>query len=246
MLFNQSEESKQIKRLNEQLKQVSKLTDKDESNPILTPWSRAIRESGLEYSKEGNRYKIRNTKANREKLGQISEKLKEYRAQTVSDFNKEVKKELKAEAEKKSKEEIKPDEKSTPKQIEKKRKKYIRQYTSPKRIKARREQVLQTIEISEKLQVIYKQSPTLGNWFARRLRKITKGKAKSTWDMPALYDEFGRISEQARRLQRGDLTEAEEERKQALSDITDDFANFGTEVTTSGKLGKNRKRKNKR
>ena len=67
MMFNQSEESKAIKRLNERLKEIDKLTAPGQDNPLITRYSRELRESGIEFTKDKgtNRYRIRNTKANR-------------------------------------------------------------------------------------------------------------------------------------------------------------------------------------
>ena len=50
MMFNQSEESKAIKRLNERLKEIDKLTAPGQDNPLITRYSRELRESGIEFT----------------------------------------------------------------------------------------------------------------------------------------------------------------------------------------------------
>ena len=100
MMFNQSEASKVIKRLNERLKEIDKLTEPGQDNPLITRYSRELRESGLEFTKdEGtNRYRIRNTKANREKIGALEAKLSnKKRFKTAGEYKKQVRAQLKKE-----------------------------------------------------------------------------------------------------------------------------------------------------
>ena len=104
---NQSPESKYIKRINEQLAEVNRLLTKEapgvENNPLIAKWSRAIRESGLEFSKENGRYKIRNTKENRKKVKDLETALKKYKPQTAGEYRADIKKELENEAKKTAK-----------------------------------------------------------------------------------------------------------------------------------------------
>ena len=98
MMFNQSEESKAIKRLNERLKEIDKLTAPGQDNPLITHYSRELRESGIEFTKDKgtNRYRIRNTKANREKIGALETKLSnKKRFMTAGEYKKQVRAQLK-------------------------------------------------------------------------------------------------------------------------------------------------------
>ena len=103
IIFNQSEESKAIKRLNERLKEIDKLTEPGQDNPLITRYSRELRESGIEFTKDKgtNRYRIRNTKANREKIVALEAKLSnKERFQTAGEYKKHVRSQLKKEGKK--------------------------------------------------------------------------------------------------------------------------------------------------
>ena len=94
-MFNQSEQSKAIKRINERMKQLGKMQSAE--NPYLSPYSRAIRETGVEFTKRNGQYVIRNTQENQKRVEQLEKKLSKYHAKTASEIKRETKKELKKE-----------------------------------------------------------------------------------------------------------------------------------------------------
>lgn len=252
MIINQSEESKEIKRYNQQLADIAKYADEvDSSNTIVTPWSKAIRESGLEYTKEGNRYKIRNTKDNQRKLTALREKLDQYKPQTVGEIKAEAKTELKKEAEKKSTKEAETMYPDNTKKAARQREKYIRRQvrdaTTGEKVRERVEQKLDRKDLSSRLDVVYAESDLLGKMLGRQLRRLLSGKKRDEINVSRYNYLADYIIEQAQRLERGELTAAELERKEARRQIEGDYAfaplpDGDGEVTTSGKLGADTKR----
>lgn len=247
-IFNQSPESKYIKRINEQLADVNRLLTKDapgvEDNPLIAKWSRAIDESGLEFSKEGGRYKIRNTEENRKKVSNLENALKRYKTQTAGEYRANVKKELKEEAEKIAKRFYKEDTK----EAEKKRKKVVKHLLSREKIQKRIKAHLQAYEIQNMLDYIYQYE---GNkQFGQILRDLTKGKKSGECDARRVFNEFGRIRQHYLDLMFNNVKSEQEEAKSDLRDILADmslgeaFPDEGAQ--TSGTLGKTRKRNNKK
>lgn len=246
---NQSIESKYIKRINEQLAEVNRLLTKDapgvEDNPLIAKWSRAIDESGLEFSKEGGRYKIRNTEENRKKVSDLEKALKKYKPQTAGEYRSNIKKELEEEAKKTAKRFYKDDTK----EAKKKRKNLVKHLVSKEKIQERVKSHLQAYEIQNMLDYIYQYE---GNKeFGRVLSDISKDKAYSERDTRRVFNEFGRIRQHYIDLMYNNIkTEYEEEAKSDLQDILADmslgeaFPDEGAQ--TSGAMGKTRKRNNKK
>ena len=196
MLFNQSEESKAIKRLNERLKEIDKLTEPGQDNPLITRYSRELRESGIEFTKDKgtNRYRIRNTKENREKIGALEAKLSnKKRFMTAGEYKKQVRQQLKKEGKK----------------------------TTAQAVKKRIAEIAEGSKIQDMLTVIYTEtgSRDLGD----ELSSLTSGKKYSERDSGAIYDLHGRIKEEYRRIQRGELTAEEEARAQEREDLYGDY-----------------------
>ena len=196
MLFNQSEESKAIKRLNERLKEIDKLTAPGQDNPLITRYSRELRESGIEFTKDKgtNRYRIRNTKANREKIGALEAKLSnKERFMTAGEYKKHVRTQLKKEGKK----------------------------PTAQAVKKRIAEIAEGSKIQDMLTVIYTEtgSRDLGD----ELSSLTSGKKYSERDSGAIYDLHGRIKEEYRRIQRGELTAEEEARANERDDIYGDY-----------------------
>lgn len=248
-IFKQSPESKYIKRINEQLAEVNRLLTKDapgvEDNPIIAKWSRAISESGLEFSKEGGRYKIRNTKENRKKVSNLENALKRYKPQTAGEYRAAVKKELEEEAKKTAKRFYKDDTKEN----KQKRKKLVKHLTSKEEIQERVKAHLQAYEIQNMLDYIYQYE---GNKeFGQNLSDITKGKSGER-NPRKVFNEFGRIRQHYIDLMYNNVkNEHEEEAKTDLQAILSDMS-LGEafpddeEMQTSGTMGKTRKRSNKK
>ena len=245
-IFKQSPESKYIKRINEQLAEVNRLLTKDapgvEDNPIIAKWSRAIAESGLEFSKEGGRYKIRNTKENRKKVSNLENALKRYKPQTAGEYRAAVKKELEEEAKKTAKRFYKDDTKENKQQ----RKKLVKHLTSIEEIQERVKAHLQAYEIQNMLDYIYQYE---GNKeFGQNLSDITKGERNPR----KVFNEFGRIRQHYIDLMYNNVkNEHEEEAKTDLQAILSDMS-LGEafpddeEMQNSGTMGKTRKRSNKK
>lgn len=246
-IFKQSPESKYIKRINEQLAEVNRLLTKEapgvENNPLIAKWSRAIRESGLEFSKENGRYKIRNTKENREKVKDLETALKKYKPQTAGEYRADIKKELENEAKKTAKRFYK----SNTKKDKQKRKKLENHLVSKEKIQARVKAHLQEYEIQNMLDYIYQYE---GNKeFGQTLSDITKGKSGER-DPRKVFNEFGRIRQHYIDLMYNNVKNEHEEAKTDLQAILSDmtlgeaFPDEG--VQTSGTMGKTRKRSNKK
>ena len=247
-IFNQSPESKYIKRINEQLADVNRLLAKEapgvENNPLIAKWSRAIRESGLEFPKENGRYKIRNTKENREKVKELETALKKYKPQTAGEYRADIKKELEKEAKKTANRFYK----GSTKKDKQKRKKLEKHLVSKEKIQARIKAHLQEYEIQNMLDYIYQYE---GNKdFGRVLSDISSGKTAGERDTRRIFNEFGRIRQHYIDLMYNNVKSEQEEAKRDLRDILADmslgeaFPDEGAQ--TSGTLGKTRKRNNKK
>ena len=196
MIFNQSEASKAIKRLNEQLKEIDKLTAPGQDNPLITRYSRAFRESGIEFTKDKdtNRYRIRNTKANREKIRALESKLSDKkRFQTAGEYKKQVRAQLKKEGKK----------------------------PTAQAVKARISEIAEGSKIQSMLNVIY--TETGNRELGKELSRLTAGRKYTERDSGAIYDLHGRIREEFARIQRGELTKEEEERAREREDVYGDY-----------------------
>lgn len=196
MLFNQSAESKAIKRLNERLKEIDRLTAPGQDNPLITRYSRALRDSGIDFTKdEGtNRYRIRNTKANREKIGALESKLSnKERFMTAGEYKKHVRAQLKKEGKK----------------------------PTAQAVKARVKEIAEGAKIQSMLTVIY--TETGNRELGEELSQLTAGRKYSERDSGAIYDLHGRIKEEFKRIQRGELTAEEEARAKEREDVYGDY-----------------------
>ena len=196
MIFNQSEASKVIKRRNERLKEIDKLTAPGLDNPLITRYSRALRDSGIEFTKdEGtNRYRIRNTKENREKIGALESKLSnKERFQTAGEYKKHVRSQLKKEGKK----------------------------STAQAVKARITEIAEGAKIQSMLTVIY--TETGNRELGEELSRLTAGRKYTERDSGAIFDLHGRIKEEFKRIQRGELTKEEEERAKEREDIYGDY-----------------------
>ena len=196
MIFNQSEESKAIKRLNERLKEIDKLTEPGQDNPLITRYSRELRESGIEFTKDKgtNRYRIRNTKENREKIGALESKLSDKKSYaTAGEYKKHVRAQLKKEGKK----------------------------PTAQAVKARISEIAEGSKIQSMLNVIY--TETGNRELGEELSRLTAGRKYTERDSGAIYDLHGRIREEFNRIQRGELTKEEEERAREREDIYGDY-----------------------
>ena len=196
MIFNQSEESKAIKRLNERLKEIDKLTEPGQDNPLITRYSRALRESGIEFTKdEGtNRYRIRNTKENREKIGALEAKLSDKkRFMTAGEYKKHVRSQLKKEGKR----------------------------PTAQAVKARISEIAEGAKIQNMLTVIYTETGDRG--LGDELSRLTAGRKYTERDSGAIFDLHGRIKEEFKRIQRGELTAEEEARAKEREDVYGDY-----------------------
>lgn len=254
---NQSPESKYIKRINEQLADVNRLLTKEapgvEDNPLIAKWSRAIRESGLEFTvdpyekdaKTPGRYRIKNTAKNRANISNLEKLLKEYKARTAGEYRANIKKELEEEAKKTAKRFYKDDTKEN----EKKRKKLEKHLVSKEKLQKRIKAHLQAYEIQNMLDYIYQYE---GNKdFGDILSKLSTNKAYSERDTRRVFNEFGRIRQHYIDLMYNNVKskhdeEAKTDLQAILSDVTlgEAFPDEGAQ--TSGALGKNQKRNNKK
>lgn len=230
----QSEESKYIKRINEQLAEVSKLTVKGLENPLVLAWSKAIRESGLEFSKKGTRYKIRNTKENQKKVEKIQRSIAKYHPQTAGEYKKKIKKELKKEAEKTVKRFFPENDK--------KQRAYIKRKTSGKEILKRIREHFEATEIESRLQ--YQYQATDSTEIGDKLSAITLGKSRDDLDTRKLFNEFGRITREYRRTLLNDISDNKKRTNEELFAALE--KNPFAEVGEHGILGKSRKRKSKK
>lgn len=196
MILNQSEESKAIKRLNERLKEIDRLTAPGEENPLITRYSRELRESGIEFTKDKgtNRYRIKNSKANREKIGALEAKLSnKKRFLTAGEYKKRVRKQLKSEGKNPTKENV----------------------------KARIQEIVEGAKIQNMLNVIY--TETGNRELGDELSKLTAGKKYSERDSGAIFDLHGRIKEEFKRIQQGEYTAEENARAKEREDIYGDY-----------------------
>ena len=196
MIFNQSEESKAIKRLNERLKEIDKLTEPGQDNPLITRYSRELRESGIEFTKDKgtNRYRIRNTKANREKIGALEAKLSDKkRFATAGEYKKHVREQLKKESKKPTSQAVKA-------------------YISER---------VEASKIQSMLNVIY--TETGNRELGDELSRLTAGRKYTERDSGAIFDLHGRIKEEFKRIQRGELTAEEEARAKEREDTYGDY-----------------------
>lgn len=210
----QSEESKLIKRLNQQLKEVSEVVSEGE-NHLLARWSRALRESGLAYSQDKGtgRYRIENTAENRENITDLQRTIKKYKPQTVREYKKEIRAELREEAE-----QIASREGLTRRET----KAFIREYTGAEQVQERIAARGIEREIQSMLNVIYNTTgdKTLGN----ELSKATTGLKYSERDRAEIFNIFGKTRAEHERILRGELTEAERERYRALKQVKNEYA----------------------
>lgn len=212
--FGQSEESKAIKRLNEQLKQVGALTQNTADNQLIAAWSRAMRESGIDFTKDKgtNRYRIRNTAQNRANIDKLQSELAKYKAKNVQAYQQDIKKQLQQEAAQKAE-----DNQLTGKE----RKKFIQQYSNKRAIKERIAKLGMSRRAQHMLDVIYNQT---GNYeLGEELRKLAKGVPVADRDESKIFNVMGRISDEFARIQAGALTEEEEERARERAALEDDF-----------------------
>ena len=196
MIFNQSEESKAIKRLNERLKEIDKLTEPGQDNPLIARYSRELRESGIDFTKDKgtNRYRIRNTKANREKIGALEAKLSnKKRFQTAGEYKKHVRAQLKKEGKK----------------------------PTAQAVRARISEIAEGSKIQSMLNVIY--TETGNRELGEELSRLTAGRKYTERDSGAIYDLHGRIRDEFKRIQRGEFTKEEEERAKEREDIYGDY-----------------------
>lgn len=196
MMFNQSEASKAIKRLNERLKEIDRLTAPGEENPLITRYSRELHESGIEFTKDKgtNRYRIRNTKENREKIGALEAKLSDKkRFATAGEYKKHVRAQLKKEGKK----------------------------PTAQAVKARISEIAEGSKIQSMLNVIY--TETGNRELGEELSQLTAGRKYTERDSGAIYDLHGRIKEEFKRIQRGELTKEEEERAKEREDLYGDY-----------------------
>lgn len=212
----QSEESKYIKKINQQMKDVfEKLAHDEGENPLAAVWSRAVRESGLTFSQDlgTGRYRIENTKANRENIQGLISSIAKYKPQTIGEYKQEIKQELTQEA----------TQIAAAKQLDdKEREKFIKQYTSKKAVAKRVEIHGIEREINSMLKVIYSvqgKNAELGE----ELSEAASGLKYSERDSAEIYDIFGRIREEVLRIQRDELTEQERRRIELLRRIQGDY-----------------------
>ena len=196
MMFNQSAESKAIKRLNERLKEIDKLTEPGQDNPLITRYSRELRESGIEFTKDKgtNRYRIRNTKENRKKIVALEAKLSnKKRFQTAGEYKKQVRAQLKKEGKK----------------------------PTAQAVKARISEIAEGAKIQNMLTVIY--TETGNRDLGEELSRLTAGRKYTERDSGAIYDLHGRIREEFNRIQRGELTAEEEARAKERKVLYGDY-----------------------
>ena len=209
---NQTDASKAIKRINERIADLVRLQSQD--NPYISAYSRAIRETGVEFTQDKGtgRYRIRNTVENRKKAEQLEKRLKQLKAETVGGLKEKAKAELKKEA-----------EALTKGKTTKEKKKFVKQYTSRAKIQERVQEKLHDIEIQEKLDVIYQVMGERGKALGEELSQLTAGKSRAEQDTAQVYDVFGRITKAYRAIQRGEIEEADTQRRTDLDNLYRNF-----------------------
>lgn len=210
----QSEESKLIKRLNQQLKEVSEVV-KEGENHLLARWSRALRESGLSYSQDKGtgRYRIENTAENRENITDLQRTIEKYKPQTVREYKKEIRAELREEAE-----QIAEREELTGRE----RKSFVKEYTSKEQIQERIAAKGVEREIQSMLNLVY--NVTLDKSLGHELSRASSGLKYSERDRAEIFNVFGKIRAEHERILRGELTEAERERYRAMKQVKNEYA----------------------
>lgn len=106
----QSEESKVIKKVNEQMKQLTNFIPPDDNN-YFAAYKRALDKSGVEYVRKTDangvdRYVIRNTKANQQKVDDLRRELDRQKAKSMREIRQEAIQEVKQAGKKATKQEI--------------------------------------------------------------------------------------------------------------------------------------------
>lgn len=220
----QSEEQKFIKRINEQLADISRISNISEQNPLVAAWSRAIRESGLDFTKDKGtaRYRIKNTAENREKAVNLMRTIDKYKPQTAGEYRKKIKEELAAEAKQKLAAEVERREATGERRLTRaERRAFIAGQTSKEAVAERIRLKSLDRKLQYMLDVIYNQTGdyTLGE----ELSKLTKGIPLNMRDSAQIYDLVGRISDDFRRIQEGALTIEEIVRAKEARDLEDDY-----------------------
>lgn len=210
----QSEESKLIKRLNQQLKEVSEVV-KEGENHLLARWSRALRESGLAYSqnKGTGRYRIENTAENRENITDLQRTIEKYKPQTVREYKKEIRAELREEAE-----QIAEREGLTRRET----KAFVKQYTGTEQVQERILAKGVEREIQSMLNLVY--DVTLDKSLGHELSRASSGLKYSERDRAKIFNIFGKIRAEHERILRGELTESERERYRAMKQVKNEYA----------------------
>ena len=220
----QSEEQKFIKRINEQLADISRISNISEQNPLVAAWSRAIRESGLDFTKDKGttRYRIKNTAENREKAVNLMRTIDKYKPQTAGEYRKKIKEELTTEAKQKLAAEVERRKAEGERRLTRaERRAFIAGQTSKEAVAERIRLKSLDRKLQYMLDVIYNQT---GNYtLGEELSKLTKGIPLNMRDSAQIYDLVGRISDDFRRIQEGALTEEEILRAKEARDLEDDF-----------------------
>lgn len=108
--IEQSEESKAIKRVNEQMKNLTNWIAPEDNNYIAA-YVRALDKSGIDYiiktAPDGSdRYVIRNTKENRQKVDALRSELHNQKARTMRDIRAQISRDLKKEGQKATKQAV--------------------------------------------------------------------------------------------------------------------------------------------
>lgn len=220
----QSEEQKYIKRINQQLADVSRISNITEQNPLVAAWSRAIRESGLEFTKDKGtaRYRIKNSAENRDKVVNLMRTIDKYKPQTAGEYKAAVKAELKSEAEKKLAAEVKRREAAGEDKLTRaERRAFVAGQTSPQAVAERIKAKSFDRKVQYMLDVIYNQ--TGNHSLGEELSKLTKNTPLNMRDNAEIYDVFGRISAEFMRVQEGLLSQEEILRAKEARDVEDDF-----------------------
>ena len=220
----QSEEQKFIKRINEQLADISRISNISEQNPLVAAWSRAIRESGLDFTKDKGttRYRIKNTAENREKAVNLMRTIDKYKPQTAGEYRKKIKEELATEAKQKLAAEVERRKAEGERRLTRAESRaFIAGQTSKEAVAERIRLKSLDRKLQYMLDVIYNQTGdyTLGE----ELSKLTKGIPLNMRDSAQIYDLVGRISDDFRRIQEGALTEEEILRAKEARDVEDDY-----------------------
>lgn len=220
----QSEEQKFIKRINEQLADISRISNISEQNSLVAAWSRAIRESGLEFTKDKGtaRYRIKNTAENREKAVNLMLTMDKYKTQTAGEYRKKIKEELAAEAKKKLAAEVERRKAAGERRLTRdERRAFIAGQTNKEAVAERIRLKSLDRKLQYMLDVIYNQTGdyTLGE----ELSKLSLGIPINMRDSAQIYDLVGRISDDFRRIQEGALTEEEIIRAKEARDLEDDY-----------------------